>query len=47
VACGGTHLRRAGEVGTLVLRRKKLGAGNERVEIILADEVGVPPSQSR
>lgn len=45
VACGGTHLRRTGEVGPLVLRRKKLGAGKERVEIILAD-AETPPSAS-
>ena len=35
VACGGTHLRRAGEIGALDLRRKNPGKGKERVEIAL------------
>ncbi|WP_230369886.1 hypothetical protein [Paludibacterium denitrificans] len=34
--CGGTHLRRTGEVGTLQLKRKNVGKGKERVEILLA-----------
>jgi Ser-tRNA(Ala) deacylase AlaX len=33
VACGGTHLRRTGEVGRLELRRKNPGKGKERIEI--------------
>jgi Ser-tRNA(Ala) deacylase AlaX len=33
VACGGTHLRRTGEVGGLTLKRKNVGKGKERVEI--------------
>lgn len=33
VACGGTHLRRTGEVGQLSLKRKNVGKGKERVEI--------------
>jgi len=33
VACGGTHLRRTGEVGPLDLRRKNIGKGKERIEI--------------
>ncbi|HJV07376.1 MAG TPA: alanyl-tRNA editing protein [Chromobacteriaceae bacterium] len=36
VPCGGTHLRRTGEVGTLQLKRKNVGKGKERVEILLA-----------
>ncbi|MEP7293522.1 MAG: alanyl-tRNA editing protein [Chloroflexota bacterium] len=36
VACGGTHLRRTGEVGALRLRRNNIGKGKERVEIYLA-----------
>jgi Ser-tRNA(Ala) deacylase AlaX len=36
VPCGGTHLRRTGEVGPLTLRRKNVGSGKERVEIRLA-----------
>lgn len=38
VACGGTHLRRTGEVGTLTLKRKNIGKGKERVEIFVEDE---------
>ncbi len=48
VACGGTHLRRTGEVGALALRRRNPGRGKERVEITLAmaraDSVGVIPA---
>jgi Ser-tRNA(Ala) deacylase AlaX len=36
VPCGGTHPRRTGEVGAIVLTRKNLGKGVERVEIRLA-----------
>jgi Ser-tRNA(Ala) deacylase AlaX len=35
VPCGGTHLRRTGEVGPLTLRRRNVGKGKERVEIRL------------
>ena len=35
VACGGTHLRRTGEVGGIALRRDNIGRGKERVEIRL------------
>jgi alanyl-tRNA synthetase len=35
VACGGTHLRRSGEVGPIALRRKNVGRGKERIEIVL------------
>jgi Ser-tRNA(Ala) deacylase AlaX len=37
VACGGTHLRRTGEVGGIRLKRDNIGKGKERVEIYLAD----------
>jgi Ser-tRNA(Ala) deacylase AlaX len=33
VPCGGTHLRRTGEVGTIQLKRKNVGKGKERIEI--------------
>jgi Ser-tRNA(Ala) deacylase AlaX len=33
VPCGGTHLRRTGEVGQLVLKRRNVGRGKERIEI--------------
>ena len=35
VGCGGTHLKRTGEVGEIVLKRKNIGRGKERVEIHL------------
>ena len=35
VPCGGTHVRRTGEVGTIKLKRNNKGRGNERVEIYL------------
>lgn len=33
VPCGGTHLRRTGEVGRIELKRKNVGRGKERIEI--------------
>ena len=33
VSCGGTHLKRTGEIGALELKRKNVGKGKERVEI--------------
>lgn len=33
VPCGGTHLRRTGEVGAITLRRKNPGKGKERLEL--------------
>jgi Ser-tRNA(Ala) deacylase AlaX len=37
VPCGGTHLKRTGEVGTVTLKRRNIGKGKERVEILLAE----------
>ncbi|MDH1624073.1 alanyl-tRNA editing protein [Pseudomonas chengduensis] len=37
VPCGGTHLRRTGEVGRIRLKRNNIGAHKERVEIYLVD----------
>lgn len=37
VACGGTHLRRTGEVGRIELKRRNVGRDKERVEITLRD----------
>lgn len=37
VPCGGTHLRRTGEVGPLALKRQNPGRGKERIEIRLQD----------
>lgn len=35
VPCGGTHLRRTGEVGALALKRRNIGKGKERIEVLL------------
>ena len=33
VPCGGTHLKRTGEIGALMLKRVNIGKGKERIEI--------------
>ena len=38
VSCGGTHLRKTGEIGKIELKRKNPGKGKERIEIYLIDE---------
>ena len=38
VPCGGTHLKRTGEVGKLKLKRKNIGKCKERIEIYLGSE---------
>jgi len=38
VPCGGTHLKRTGEVGAIRLKRKNPGKGKERIEVVLASE---------
>jgi Ser-tRNA(Ala) deacylase AlaX len=35
VPCGGTHLKRTGEIGEIELKRKNPGKGKERIEISL------------
>ncbi|HAE50502.1 MAG TPA: alanyl-tRNA editing protein, partial [Tistrella mobilis] len=35
VPCGGTHLRRTGEVGAITLKRVNVGKGKERIEMRL------------
>ncbi|MDR2891628.1 MAG: alanyl-tRNA editing protein [Deltaproteobacteria bacterium] len=35
VPCGGTHLRRTGEIGPLKLKRNNIGKGKERIEIFI------------
>ena len=35
VPCGGTHIKRTGEVGTINLKRQNPGKGKERIEIFL------------
>jgi len=37
VPCGGTHLKKTGEIGGVKLRRENIGKGRERIEITLAD----------
>jgi len=37
VPCGGTHLKRTSEVGTITLKRRNIGKGKERIEILLAE----------
>jgi Ser-tRNA(Ala) deacylase AlaX len=36
VPCGGTHLKRTGEVGRIELKRDNIGKGRERIEIYLS-----------
>ena len=43
VPCGGTHLKKTGEVGKIDLKRKNPGKGKERVEVYVPDS----PSPSR
>ncbi|HZT19789.1 MAG TPA: alanyl-tRNA editing protein [Dongiaceae bacterium] len=43
VPCGGTHLRRTGEIGEITLRRRNPGKGRERIEIHV-DERAPPPA---
>jgi Ser-tRNA(Ala) deacylase AlaX len=35
VPCGGTHIKRTGEIGALLLKRNNIGKGKERIEIYL------------
>jgi len=35
VPCGGTHLRRTGEIGQVMLKRRNIGKGKERIEVFL------------
>ncbi|HOU96631.1 MAG TPA: alanyl-tRNA editing protein [Bacteroidales bacterium] len=35
VPCGGTHLKRTGEIGSISLKRNNLGSGKERIEIYI------------
>ena len=35
VSCGGTHLKKTGEIGSISLKRNNLGGGKERIEIYL------------
>ena len=46
VSCGGTHLRHAGEVGEITLKRKNVGQGKERIEIHLDARPPAPATLS-
>ncbi|WP_445321840.1 hypothetical protein [Paenibacillus sp. FSL H8-0048] len=35
--CGGTHLKKIGEVGEMKLKRNNIGRGKERIEIYLCE----------
>jgi Ser-tRNA(Ala) deacylase AlaX len=37
VPCGGTHLKRTGEIGKITLKRNNIGRGKERIEICIND----------
>jgi len=37
VPCGGTHIRRTGEIGKVKLKRHNIGRGRERIQIELAE----------
>ncbi len=41
VPCGGTHLKRTGEVGSITLKRRNIGKGKERIEIFLGEAIGL------
>ena len=38
VPCGGTHIRSTGEIGPIILSRKNIGRGKERIEIALTTD---------
>ena len=40
VPCGGTHLRKTGEIGEIALKRKNIGKGKERIEIYVSGKSG-------
>lgn len=38
VSCGGTHIKRAGEIGRIELKRKNIGKGKERIEVYIPNQ---------
>jgi Ser-tRNA(Ala) deacylase AlaX len=38
VPCGGTHLKRTGEIGQITLKRNNIGKGKERIEIFVSEK---------
>jgi len=45
VPCGGTHLKRTGEIGRIELKRRNIGKGKERIEITV-DERAAPAASA-
>ena len=41
VSCGGTHIKRTGEIGNIQLRRRNNGKGQERIEITLDEALNL------
>lgn len=39
VPCGGTHLKRTGEIGAIALKRVNIGKGKERIEVLVGDGI--------
>ncbi|MBN2125174.1 MAG: alanyl-tRNA editing protein [Deltaproteobacteria bacterium] len=40
VSCGGTHIRSTGEVGDILLKRRNIGKGKERIEVTVGGASG-------
>jgi Ser-tRNA(Ala) deacylase AlaX len=47
VSCGGTHIRRTGEIGPISLKRNNIGKGKERIEIYLSHSLTSPGRQQK
>ncbi len=45
VSCGGTHVKRTGEIGQIRLKRNNIGKGKERVEIYLDESRSIASGQ--
>jgi Ser-tRNA(Ala) deacylase AlaX len=45
VSCGGTHIRRTGEIGPISLKRNNIGKGKERIDIYLSHPFTSPGRQ--
>jgi Ser-tRNA(Ala) deacylase AlaX len=46
VPCGGTHLKRTGEVGNIALKRKNVGKNKERIEVYAVAKQPTPVSST-
>ena len=44
VPCGGTHIKRTSEIGSIQLRRRNNGKGQERIEITLGESLNLSTS---